>query len=210
MPISLRGSIVAAVAAAFVGGLGFAAARLQRPSIRNVEEHVLREYAGVYRWAPDAFVYLQMWTELGNQLVAFDESGELRTLYPTGPAGRDEFFVGPGAAVSSSVEARVAFRRDEANRIVSLTWTADGRPVRTAERVDIERHEPVRFDGTAGTLAGTLIRPTTGGPHPAIILVHWSGAANREGALPFVRFLVRHGIAVLGYDKRGVGESGGN
>ena len=28
--------------------------------------------------------------------------------------------------------------------------------------------------------------------------------------LPFARFLIRHGIAVLGYDKRGVGESTGD
>src|SRR5436190_15289675 len=33
---------------------------------------------------------------------------------------------------------------------------------------------------------------------------------NREHVLPFARFLIRHGIAVLGYDKRGVGESTGD
>ena len=43
----------------------------------------------MYRWGPDAFVYLQLWHEFSGfdkpgQLVAFDESGVIRVLYPTG------------------------------------------------------------------------------------------------------------------------------
>src|SRR5690242_699397 len=49
-----------------------------------------------------------------------------------------------------------------------------------------------------------------GGKHPAIILVHGSGAENRDYMLPWARFLIRRGVAVLGYDKRGVGESTGD
>jgi alpha-beta hydrolase superfamily lysophospholipase len=49
-----------------------------------------------------------------------------------------------------------------------------------------------------------------GGKHPAVILVHGSGAENRAYVLPFARFLVRRGAAVLGYDKRGVGGSTGD
>jgi pimeloyl-ACP methyl ester carboxylesterase len=59
-------------------------------------------------------------------------------------------------------------------------------------------------------LTGTLIAPSVGGRHPAIVLVHGSGAENRAYMLPWARFLIRHGIAVLGYDKRGVGESTGD
>ncbi len=39
---------------------------------------------------------------------------------------------------------------------------------------------------------------------------HGSGAENRAFILPFARFLVRRGMAVLGYDKRGVGGSTGD
>ena len=59
-------------------------------------------------------------------------------------------------------------------------------------------------------LTGTLIAPVTRGTHPAIVLVHGSGAENRAYMLPWARFLIRHGIAVLGYDKRGVGGSTGD
>jgi pimeloyl-ACP methyl ester carboxylesterase len=150
-----------------------------------------------------------LWNELGgtNQLVAFDESGEVRTLYPT---GLDRFFTGPGAALSSSIESDVVFRRGRDGVIVSLTWTREGAPPRTAERVEVERAEDVRFSNGNIQLAGTLRTPATGVRHPAIILVHYSGPANRVSVLPFARFLIRRGVAVFGYDKRGVGASTGD
>ncbi|MGH9373921.1 MAG: alpha/beta fold hydrolase, partial [Vicinamibacterales bacterium] len=192
-----------------VFGVVIARSALQTPVVRSVEDKVLREYTGVYEWEPDAFVYLQLWNEFTgtNQLGAFDESGEIRALYPT---DHDRFFAGPGAAVPTSIESRVEFQRDATGRIVWLTWQREGAPPRTARRVAIERHEDVRFPSGAIQLAGTLISPNADGKHPAIILVHGSGAASRESMLPFARFLIRHGMAVLGYDKRGVGGSTGD
>src|SRR5438045_2706052 len=83
----------------------------QTPTVRSVDEKELRAYSGVYQWGPDAFVYLQMWSEFAgtNQLVAFDESGEVRTLYPM---ERDRFFTGPGAAVPTAIESSIEFQRD--------------------------------------------------------------------------------------------------
>lgn len=203
----------------FAGALIFtivmetATARSQRPSaVSAIDEAALREYAGVYRWGPNAFVYLQMWNEFSgfsnpSELVAFDESGEVRTLYPT---DRDRFFAGPGMAVRTSIESRVEFQRDGTGKIASLTWHRDGAATRTAERVEVEKREDIRFSNSGVQLTGMLISPTTGGKHPAIILVHGSGAQNRESMLPWARFLVRRGMAVLGYDKRGVGGSTGD
>jgi dienelactone hydrolase len=181
----------------------------QTPAIREIDEAIRREYAGVYQWDRDSFLYLQIWPELTGtkQLVAFDETGELRTLYPTAP---DRFFTGPGAAVREPVESRIEFQRADSGKIASLTWSREGAPARTARRVDIERREDVRFSNGNVQLAGTLISPTTQGPHPAVILVHASGAEDREYLLPFARFLIRRGMAVLGYDKRGVGGSTGD
>jgi hypothetical protein len=70
----------------------------QSPAVHAVDAAILREYAGTYQWDRTAFLYLQIWPELTetNQLVAFDEAGELRVLYP---AGSDRFFTGPGAAI---------------------------------------------------------------------------------------------------------------
>ena len=62
-----RGTAVAA------GVLGSTIAwwALQAPVVRPVEEKVLREYAGVYQWDPNAFVYLQLW----NEFIGFDAPG---------------------------------------------------------------------------------------------------------------------------------------
>ncbi|HEV3485007.1 MAG TPA: alpha/beta hydrolase [Vicinamibacterales bacterium] len=177
--------------------------------MRPVEEKRLREYAGVYQWDRDAYAYLQMWNELAgsNQLVAFDESGEVRTLYPT---DRDRFFAGPGAGSPTAIEARIDFERDSTGAIIALHWLPTGGTRRTARRVHIERNEEVRFSNGAVELSGTLFRPIMGERHPAMILVHGSGAATREQILPWTRFLVRRGMAILAYDKRGVGGSSGD
>jgi uncharacterized protein len=193
-------------------GTMLAFSALQSPAVRAVDEKVLRQYAGVYRWEPNTFLYLQMWNEFSGftkpgELVAFDESGEVRTLYPT---GRDQFFAGPGIAVSTSIESRIEFQRDGTGEIASLTWHREGGALRTARRVEIEQREDVRFSSGDVQLTGSLISPTTGGKHPAIVLVHGSGAENREYMLPWSRFLIRSGMAVLGYDKRGVGGSTGD
>jgi uncharacterized protein len=181
----------------------------QAPQMPAVDEKALSEFTGTYEWARDSFVDLQMWDELAGtrQLVAVDETGEIRTLYPDGP---DRFFAGPGAAIQTPIESRVEFQRDEKGAIAGLTWRRDGVAQRIARRVTIERREDVQFSNGVVRLVGALTSPNTGGRHPAIVLVHASGAATREQIFPLARFLIRHGIAVLGYDKRGVGSSTGD
>ena len=205
----MRRWVIGTLVIASVAAAALLARAVQGPAIQHIDESRLREYTGVYRWEPEGFVYLQLWNELTatTQLHAFDESGEIRALYPT---DRDRFFAGPGAAVSSSIESRIEFQRVADGRITSLTWHRDGASPRVARRVDAERHEEVRFANGDVELAGTLIAPRADGKHPAVILVHGSGPATREWPVPFARFLVRRGMAVLGYDKRGVGGSSGD
>lgn len=73
------------------------------------------------------------------------------------------------------------------------------------------------FDGEI-TLSGTLTTPTTDSLKTAVILISGSGPDDRDyknqfGHRPFLvlsHFLTQQGIAVLRYDERGVGKSGGN
>ncbi len=71
------------------------------------------------------------------------------------------------------------------------------------------RTQEVAFESEGVTLAGTLWLPEGAGPHPAAVFVHGSGRASRNSASNVAANLNRLGIAVLGYDKRGVGGSGG-
>lgn len=73
-----------------------------------------------------------------------------------------------------------------------------------------------RNDGAGITLAGTLTVPSGAGPFPAVVLLTGSGAQDRDETIfdhkPFAVWadaLTRREIAVLRYDDRGIGGSGG-
>src|SRR5690606_26570644 len=94
---------------------------------------------------------------------------------------------------------------------------AEATPEGTEEVPYIE--EQVTCEKGLLTLAGTLTLPEGEGPHPAMILISGSGPQDRDESLepiaqikPFrliADHLTRHGVAVLRYDDRGVGGSGG-
>ncbi|KPJ88330.1 MAG: hypothetical protein AMJ53_17010 [Gammaproteobacteria bacterium SG8_11] len=72
--------------------------------------------------------------------------------------------------------------------------------------------EEVRFKSGKFRLVGDLRIPEGEGPHPAIIMVHGSGSATRNGAVPFsplIEIFLRNGYAVFSWDKPGSGESTG-
>jgi uncharacterized protein len=82
-------------------------------------------------------------------------------------------------------------------------------PVRASRS---HREVDVAFNCAGARIAGTLDLPRGGrGPYPAVVWVHGAGETARlrfEGT-PLIQELVRAGIAVFSYDKRGVAESEG-
>ena len=74
---------------------------------------------------------------------------------------------------------------------------------------DAPRAVDVTFESEGATLAGTLWLPVGDGPHPAMVYVHGSGRQTRRSATGVAAHFNALGVAVLGYDKRGVGASGG-
>lgn len=67
----------------------------------------------------------------------------------------------------------------------------------------------VTFESRGVSLAGEITYPSGNGPFPAVALVHGSGPATRAGNAPLVTLFHDLGFAVLAYDKRGTGASGG-
>ncbi|WP_216641634.1 alpha/beta hydrolase family protein [Pedobacter ginsengisoli] len=65
--------------------------------------------------------------------------------------------------------------------------------------------ENVKFKSAGITLSGTIFKPKH--PQASLVLVHGSGQEKRM--IKMATFLATKGIAVLTYDKRGAGESGG-
>ena len=81
------------------------------------------------------------------------------------------------------------------------------------------REEEVVFNNPMARLnfSGTLTVPAGPGPFPAVVLVSDLGPQDRDGTVGVYHFmgsladyLTRRGVAVLRYDDRGVGQSGGS
>jgi uncharacterized protein len=91
-----------------------------------------------------------------------------------------------------------------------LTWNAKGQPSRHAIRKEFYKTTPVRYASGDASLSGSLLTPKGPGPHPAIVMIHGSGAVTRDALMPYADVFARNGIAVLIHDKRGTGSSTGN
>jgi uncharacterized protein len=126
------------------------------------------------------------------RLVDLD-SGQVNALYPAGHA----FAIGSGFATRAPVRGTARF--DAAGAVVSGV---------RARRLGTRQLE-VRFRSGRALLSGTLTLPPGRGRHPAMAFVHGSGETTRAYLPDLQALLVRNGVAVLAYDKRGIGQSGG-
>lgn len=105
---------------------------------------------------------------------------------------------------------------------VALTLGYTSAPVSTAKNARLTppyREEEILVPNAPAdlTLGGMLTIPAGEGPFPAVVLVSDMGAQDRDASVGEYRpmgvladFLTRRGIAVLRFDDRGVGKSGGN
>jgi uncharacterized protein len=128
-----------------------------------------------------------------ERLVDLD-TGAVHAVYPSGPG----FVVGSGFATRAPTTATARFDRAGAE--------IGGSPFTRVSNRELE----VRFPSGSVTLSGTLTVPPGPGPHPAVAWVHGSGRTTRAYLPDLEALLLRHGVAVLAYDKRGIGQSGGS
>ena len=70
--------------------------------------------------------------------------------------------------------------------------------------------QAIRFRNGDVELRGSLFLPEGAGPFPALVEIHGGGAESRGANESKGLYFARHGVAVLTYDKRGVGESTGD
>ena len=167
-----------------------------------------KKYFGIYEFNPKQHIYIRTWDELGdNQLTLFDDSGEVGPLYPS---TESNFYAGSGLWIPLPTKAQVIFRKDKQGNIEGLTWSESGKEPKYAKRVSPYKEEEITFKNGDIELSGSLVIPSTKGPHPAVVLVHGSGPVTRDFYGPLSYVLAQNGIAVLSYDKRGIGKSTGH
>lgn len=82
--------------------------------------------------------------------------------------------------------------------------------LRALNPAPLSKREDITFNNGEVRLAGTIFVPVGNGPHPGIVFMHGSGAEGRWASNYLAEKFSQRGIAALVFDKRGVGESGGD
>ncbi len=163
-------------------------------------------YTGSYEVAPGHVIGVGPMGEMGGLLVFLDHKtlreGPLYALSAT------RYASGATIGVAYPFAIEVDFRRDRKGAVKGLHWREGGKHF-NAHKIAAHRVEQVSVLHGDVTLKGTLMLPTTPGPHPAIVFAHGSGDATRDVAI-WNPYFVRLGMAVLSLDKRGSGASTGD
>jgi hypothetical protein len=107
------------------------------------------------------------------------------------------------------LDPHLTFNRDAAGRLTGMTVREGGRAELSAAKLSLPKQD-VTFRNGPVTLAGRITTPSTRGRHPALVIIHGSGAEDRDYLAPWVDYFARNGVAVLAYDKRGVRDSTGD
>jgi dienelactone hydrolase len=179
--------------AEFAGAKGPCLLRRRRP----LDAASFDRFRGDYRLDADRVIFVGRY-ESANYLFLAD--GDVRNeLVPVGP---DEFL--------ADDLRTVRFETGPGDEVVAAAVAEPGREPRRAPRVRLYDEEAVTYSGGDVRLAATLTLPAGGGPHPAVVLVHGSGPGPRESYAVEADRFAREGIAVLAFDKRGSGSSGGD
>jgi pimeloyl-ACP methyl ester carboxylesterase len=177
--------------------------------VARVNPSLYDSYVGTYQREPNKFLLIT-WGAFGHLRLVDSDSGTSVALFPSSEI---TFFFGANVTGSTSVQQTVSFIKNADGSVTALTIRQPNSPDKTLHRVDRYKQEQVRFRNGNVTLTGTLLLPpTTRGRHPVIIFHEGSGDWTRDDAWlsrPVDLFL-KHGIAVLLYDKRGVGSSTGD
>jgi uncharacterized protein len=171
----------------------------------NVE---VKRYFGTYELGPGKYFYIRTWDELGdNQLTYFDDEGHVGPLFAK---SETEFFSGPSIWIPLPATKTFTFAKNDSGAVDGLLWQQGSEPARRLKRVDLSKEEEVKFQNGKIQLSGSLTIPGGTGRFPALVLVHGSGPVTRDFFGPIAYVFARHGIAVLSYDKRGMGGSQGH
>jgi hypothetical protein len=169
-------------------------------------------YEGTYRLASGQHVLIARMgvvEELARPYFLDWETGRFGYL----TAGEPDRFTSPASAAArpdAPVHTEIAFGRAADGTVDALTLREPGTAARRAARVALYADRAVSFVNGPVTLAATLRMPSSGGPMPGVVLIHGSGPGSRTQLSLMNSFFATRGFAVLTYDKRGCGGSGGD
>lgn len=183
----------------------------------------LNDFVGTYQFESGESLLINLAPEYSSSGLYFFGRGLMITNFGTGDiralyaVANDTFLVGNARAIGYPFKEQITFQRDAEGKVAGLKWqpresnSGQSGESQSAVRLDL-KSEIVYFTSQDGTeLSGLLTLPATPGPYPAIMSLHGSepGTKDNFGSQQMSAYMASHGIAVLTYDKRGVGDSKG-
>jgi uncharacterized protein len=193
-----------------LSGLPFA----QEPPAKGLElkPDVWQRYLGEYRYDAKEYVSVFKFSQQAEDGNLFFFDAETGRTGPLQAVSETEFVAGGiGAETENPAdEIRITFLKNNSGDTDRLALKRSGRPDIEAGKDFGFTEVPVTFTSGDVTLAGSLRLPPTPGRHPAVVYVHGSGPGTRDQISLLAHFFLHRGIAVLGYDKRGIGGSTGD
>jgi dienelactone hydrolase len=170
------------------------------PSPTLLAEAAFAAMSGTYRTTSG-----ETWVVSLQGLLVSLHTGVARAL---APEGNGRFGIGPSMGIDHPAQGEAAFSVDPAGMATTMTLHGSVFGDVSANRVPYASRE-VHFQSGGVTLAGTLSEPIGEQLLPGIVLVHGSGVQPRPLFSLWANVYNSMGFAVLNYDKRGTGESGG-
>lgn len=183
--------------------------------VAKVDRKLYDKYVGAYQFpdpkqAGKSQLHLVTYGSLGHLRWVNLETGDTTGLFPS---AEDKFFFAYSVAGSPSPDvATWSFETNKDGEVARSVVRVKGQPDQIGSRTNLYKQEQVSIRSSNTTLTATLVMPAAKGKHPAVVFAPGSGALSRDESSPFRELhpLISNGIALLTYDKRGTGGSGGD
>ncbi len=178
--------------------------------IVQVDKDILDKYLGEYYLESKRYISIFRLSQQGEEgeFSFYDsETGRVGSLFALSDTS---FFSGPSFTTPFPVDIKAEFVVENSGEVSGLRWERGSFKAIFAKKAETFIQEDFSFQNGDITLKGTLKFPAKKGKHPAIIFIHGSGPGTRDQVSVLSHFFLHSGIAVLGFDKRGCGESQGD
>ena len=189
---------------------GASAGDAQFVRLAEVKSEVWEAYIGEYGNGRDNYISIFKFSEQAEDGSMFYFDSETGRIGGLRPVTETTFFSGPSMASDFPIDIRASFKKNNSGGVEKLIWKRNGFADLEARNAKTYTEEKVTYPSGDVQLAGSLRIPNRPGPHPAIVFAHGSGPGTRNQVSILAHFFLHRGIAVLGFDKRGVGQSTGN
>ena len=192
--------------------------------IASVETSRLVKYGGVYRFESGRMLSIILGPSFESNGLQFFHNGLTMTDFSNGnsrglyPLDDFTFAVGALRVVGAPLSSRIQFITDEQGNATGLMWwdgldgiTPSSTSGQFADRVNYSTEDVTFTSADGAVMAGLLTSPEIPEPHAAFMMLHGSepGVKDGFGQQVLAHYMISQGIALLTYDKRGVGDSEG-